>query len=87
MTRCAFEHSQGKLLFYRRGKICDLIADERSKDRPACPRMRAGSFSRKPPYEVGSCAIPMTLYANGQWTRGIVSNSASCRVSGIVMRE
>ncbi len=66
MTRCAFEHDRGKLLFYRRGKNFALIADERSKDRAACPRVRAGSFSLKPPYEVGSCANPMTLYANGQ---------------------
>jgi hypothetical protein len=44
MTRCAFEHDRGRLLFYRRGKICDLIVGERSKDKPACPGMRAGSF-------------------------------------------
>jgi hypothetical protein len=47
MTRCAFEHDRGRLLFYRRGKICDLIVGERSKDRPACPGMRAGSFQSK----------------------------------------
>jgi hypothetical protein len=47
MTRCAFEHDRGRLLFYRRGKIRDLIVGERSKDKPACPGMRAGSFQSK----------------------------------------
>jgi hypothetical protein len=77
MTRCAFEHSRGKLLFPETGKICDLIVGERRKDRSGSPRMRVGGFSLKPPYEVGSCAIPRTFYANGQWTRGTVSNSLS----------
>jgi len=40
MTRCALEHSRDKLPLYRRGKIYDLIAGEKRKDRPGSPKVR-----------------------------------------------
>lgn len=43
MTRCAFEHDFDELLFRRVGKIRELIAGERRKDRSGSPKVRWGS--------------------------------------------
>jgi hypothetical protein len=65
MTRSASESDCGELLFHKRDKICDLLAGERSKDRPGSPKVRQGTLQSSAPSYLESRAIPMTFCTDG----------------------